>query len=359
VCAILVATSVFGAEIAYAQQFKWGLRFDTKFDNREYDAVKLSGVISSKTYFSTRIAPVVGIDIDKYHSVMGGGSFIFDMGAPLDKRDPELLLYYNFHTPILSAYAGKFERSRLVGNYSRAIYAGSQLFYDNVIEGFAVQLTPLASKFEVVLDWDGMQSRDVRESFRVLSSGEWNPVEIYPLMWLTVGYSFDGYHLASSAEALEGVVDHILANPYVGAAFERLGNVWFQKLQLSVGWVGSYDRERRGDNLWKSTNGISVDFLMQKWNVGICNRLYVGDKLYSFWGDYGNIVYKGDPFYAVSGVYNYTQLYWRPRLGEGVSLDLQAAFHFDGSHFGFQQVVRVGVSLDNGMFGRKQKKRWY
>jgi hypothetical protein len=287
---------------------------------------------------------------------MAGGSFTFDMGAPLDKRDPELLLYYNYHTPNFSAYAGKFERKRLVGSYSRAIYAGSHTFYDNIIDGFALQYTPRDSRLEVVLDWDGMQSKEVRESFRVLSAGVWNPTEVRPIRWLTAGYSLDLYHLASSAEAIEGVVDHLLVNPYAGVAFHQLGDVWFQKLELTVGWLGSFDRERRGENVWKPASGMTVDLTMQKWNVGIRNRLYIGDKQFTYWGDYGGLVYRGDQFYSVSGTYNYTQLYWRPELTRGVTLDLELGLHYDGTAVGFQQVAWIGVSLDSGMFGRKNKK---
>jgi hypothetical protein len=167
------------------------------------------------------------------------------------------------------------------------------------------------------------------------------------------------YHLASSTDALEGVVDHVLFNPYVGADFHRLGAEWFQKLELSVGWLGAMDRERRGDGQWKRAQGLTLDFKIQKWNVGIDNRLYVGGELFPFWLVYGRRVYKGEPFYAVSCLYNFTQFYWKPRITEGVNLDLQMALHFDGSKFGFQQVVQIGVSLDSGMFGHKRKKHWH
>jgi hypothetical protein len=353
----VVAAAVFGVEVTAAQEFKWGLGLDTRLDNKENEAVKVAGILSSSTTFSTRATPVVGFGFGEGHSVMGGGSFIVDMGAPLDKREPELLLYYNFKSRKFNAYAGKFERRWLVGDYSRAIYSGSQKFYDNVIEGFALQYFPHASKIEIVLDWDGMQSATVRESFRVLSAGKWDPFWTsvpWPIRWLTAGYSFDMYHLASSTEALEGVVDHVLFNPFVGVNFERLG-ARFQKLELSVGWLGSYDRERRGDGEWKSSQGLTLDFKIQKWNVGIDNRLYLGKKLFPFWLDYGRRVYKGEPFYAVSDIYNYTKFYWKPQLAEGVNLDLQMVFHFDGSNFGLQQIVQVGVSLDSGMFDRKQK----
>lgn len=360
--AVVFAASVFGAHGAFGQEFKWGFRFDTRFDNREFDDIKRDGIVTSKTYFSTRLAPVIGIGLGN-HNIMGGGSFTFDMGAPFDSRDPELLLYYNYNSPNFKAYAGKFERRRLIGSYSRAIYSGSTTFYDNVIEGFALQYTPQKSKLELVLDWDGMQAAGVRESFRVMSSGEWNPVEIDPVRWLTAGYCLNVYHLASSANATEGVFEHILVNPYVGVAFERLAD-WFEKLTLHVGWMNSFDRERRGENVWKTPGGVTVDFTVQKWKAGIRNRLYVGDKQMPFWNTRGNdgkrlysSVYRGDPLYSVTGTYNFTQIYWKPQLAKGIVLELECGIHYDGSSVGWQQVAWIGVSLDSGMFDRKNKGR--
>ncbi len=352
-----VAAAVLGLPKVSAQEFKWAFRFDTRFDDREFDPIKREGAVGSATYFSVRLTPVVGIGWNENHSVMVGGSFTFDMGAPLDKRTPELLLYYNFHNPRYGAYAGKFERRKLIGAYSRAIYAGGHYFYDDVIDGFALQYTPGASYMELVLDWDGMQSATTRESFRILSAGEFNPENRHWARWFTAGYSLDVYHLASSAEATEGVVDHILVEPWVGAAFHRLGDIWLDKLSLKVGWVQSFDRERRGENVWKTPGGPMVDLTIEKKRVGIRSRLYTGDHQLPFWYEYGSRIYKGDPMYAVfDGFYNFTQVYWRPQLTKGVRLDLDMGFHFDRSGLGLHPLAWIGVTLDNGMFGKKKKR---
>ncbi len=349
---------VFGANRAAAQEFKWDLRFDTRFDNREFDAIKREGYVNSGTWFSVRLAPVVGIGWGGNHSVMAGGTFTFDMGAPLGKRDPELLLYYNYNSPKYGVYAGKFERRRLIGAYSRAIYAGGFYFYDDVLEGFALQYTPGKSYMELVLDWDGMQSATVRESFRILSAGEFNPVRKHWARWFTAGYSLDMYHLASSAEVNEGVVDHILVEPWVGVAFDRLGDIWLDKLSLKIGWINGFDRERRGENVWKTPGGPTVDFNIEKKKVGIRSRFYTGGHQFPYYAEYGSRIYKGDPMYAVfDGFYNFTQVYWRPQLAKGLRLDLEFGLHCDTSGVGLQQVAWIGVTLDNGMFGKRNKDR--
>lgn len=344
-----------GMQAARAQQFEWELRFDTKFDNRENSAMQYLEGVPSQTFFSVRLAPVVGIGWGEHHRVMAGGSFTLDMGAPVGKRDPEPLVFYNYRSSKYGLYAGKFERRHLIGTYSRAIYAGAYLFYDNVVDGFAFQYHPERGKLELVLDWDGMESATVRESFRVLSAGRFDPVDVQPIRWLTAGYSFDMYHLASRAGTGDGVVDHILVNPWIGAAFERL-LPWFERLTLTAGWLGAFDRERQVDNRWLTPNGVTVDFTVQKWKVGIRNQFYTGGSPMPLRSKYGSRIYKGDPFFVAERINNFTQIFWHPQVARGVTMQLELGMHTDGRHIGLQQGAWVGVTLDREFFDKKRRR---
>jgi hypothetical protein len=345
--------AVFVTEGGLAQKFEWGLRFDTKFDNREYGAVKYLGdAVPSQTFFSVRLAPVVGIGWGEHHRIVAGGSFTFNMGLPAGKRLPEPLVYYNYHSQKYGLFAGKFERRHLIGAYSSAIYAGSFVFYDNVIDGFAMQYHPRRGKLELVLDWDGMPSKTMRESFRILSAVEYNPTDIAPIRWLTAGYSFDMYHLANSRGGSEGVVDHIIVNPWAGAAFERLAP-WFERLTLTAGWINAFERERAGDNRWLTPGGVSIDFTIQKKRVGIRNTFYTGGRLMPLRHIYSSRINRGDPFFVSTKINNFTRIYWNPHLARGVDLTLELGIHTDGKHIGLQQVAWVGVTLDNSFFKRK------
>ncbi len=137
-----------------------------------------------------------------------------------------------------------------------------------------------------------------------------------------------------------------------GAALERV-LAWFDRLTLKAGWIGSFDRERSGENRWLTPGGFSVDVTVQKKKVGIRNMFYHGDPLWSLWSKYGSSVYKGDPFFVVSGVNNYTMVYWHPQLWRGVTLRLELGMHTDGRNVGLQQVAWVGMSLDGDFFKRK------
>ncbi len=348
----LASFSIFSFRFSIAQNFEWGLRLDTKFDNREYDAVKYLGTVPSVTFFSVRLAPVAGIGFGEHHSIMAGFSYTIDMGVNAADHDPQPLIYYNYRSPIYGLMAGKFERRHLVGAYSRAIYAGSYSFYDNIIDGFALQYTPRRGKLELALDWDGMGSPTTRESFRILSAGEWNPIVEGPMRWLTAGYSFDMYHLASRTGMGDGVVDHLLVDASIGAALERV-LPWFDRLTLKAGWTNAFDRDRKGENRWLTPGGATFDVTVQKKKIGIRNMFYSGELLMPLWHAYGSRVYKGDPFFVASKVNNYTMLYWHPELTRGVTLRLELGMHSDGRHVGLQQVAWVGVTLDNDFFRKK------
>jgi hypothetical protein len=345
---LVAATAILGATAGRAQSFEWELRLDTKFDNHE----------------RARLAPVLGIGWETghgvKHNVLTGGSFTLDFSAsPPYSRDIEPLLYYHLTSPRYGLYAGMFERRHLIGIYSRATYSGIAGFYDNIVQGLAMQYHGPGARFEVVLDWDGAQSSTQRESFRVLLAGNWNRTQRQTARWLEAGFSVDWYHLASRAGMLDGVVEHILGEVWIGAGLEKV-LPWFERLSLGAGWLHSMDRDRTMTNQgWLSPGGATLDAAVQKWRVGIRNRFYHGvtgpggGTQMPLWGSVGNRVYKGDPMYASARTYNYTAVYWRPTIGHGVELNLELGLHSDGRRMGFQQVIWVGVTLDNDFFKKK------
>ncbi len=336
---------------ASAPRLTWGLSLDTQFDNHERDALALP-TTRSQTFFSIRAMPVIGVAWGVGHSVKAGGSLMLDMGAKPGGRPIEPLLYYSYSSPLYSLYAGKFERKHLIGAYSRAMLAGVMNFYDTVIDGLAMQYHAPQGSLELVLDWDGMASETKRESFRITSAGEFNPVKAHSLRWFAMGYSYDMYHLASRRGAIDGVVDHNSVNPWIGARFHRLFP-WFENLILEAGWLQTFDRDRHSGQGWLKPGGLTVDVGVQKWKIGIRNRFYSGEKQMPLYASYGSRIYKGDGMYASAGRYNYTQVYWRPAIGQGVKLNLELGFHSDLCNMAFHQILGVGVTLDGNFFRRK------
>jgi len=342
-----------------APSLKWDLRFDTKFDNREYDRVGYLAGVASETHFSTRVVPAVGIGFAGRHRVMAGLSYTYDMGvASARKPNPEGLFYYNYTTDEYGAWVGAFERRHLIGDYSRAMISGAQAFYDNVIDGFALQYMGRGgsgrTRLELVLDWDGEQSATERESFRVLSAGEFNPFTGDAWRWFTASYSLDVYHLATRADTpSDGVVDHVMADAYVGAALERV-LPWFERLTVKAGWLGAFDRDRDAATGWMTPGGVTFDATVQKRRVGIRNFTYSGGALMPLYRTYGSRINRGDPFFTDSKFHNFTTLYWHPRLAGGMMLRFELGLPTDGRQVGWQQVAWIGISLDDNFFRKKR-----
>lgn len=357
---LLFLPVVFSAGQIFAQttrtpKLKWGLKFDTKFDNHENDELcYLAPAVNSMTLFSVRGVPTIGLGWGN-HSLMAGGSFTIDLSEKRTIHPTEPIIFYNYSSDKFGLYAGKFERRHLIGSYSRAIFAGIATFYDNVVDGFAFQYHPRQGKLELVLDWDGIKTATERESFRILSAGEFNPVDTHSVRWFSMGYSLDLYHLANSLNGSEGVVDHFAVNPWIGASFHKLG-LPLDLLTLQVGWFQTFDRDRAGADKWLTPGGATIEVAVQKWSVGIRNRLYWGDALMplrNVAGDtpkYASKIYKGDPFYSAiadTRIYNYTYIYWLPKLWGGVNLEVSAGLHTDGRKVGFQQTLGVSVALED------------
>jgi hypothetical protein len=52
-----------------------------------------------------------------------------------------------------------------------------------------------------------------------------------------------------------------------------------------------------------------------------------------------------------SGFYNRLELYWEPKLKDGLTLRISSVHHYDGAHWGWQQVVALRVNIGSDMFG--------
>lgn len=336
---------------ALAQEVVWDIDFDFRFDNREYgDPSKM--IVPSETIFGANISPEAGIGWGYGHSLMMGATLHADMGSEKFFESPEFIAYYNFDssTSRLNASLGLFPRNKLAGRYTRAIFDETYKFYHPTIEGALLRYSGSYWFSEIACDWNGLRSSTRREMFTILMAGEANKGFSY------AGYNFMLHHHAASDTA-KGVTDNGLLSLYLGLKFS------FDKAFISAqaSWLQAYQNERYHIRTPMLPAGYELLLQAKYGDVGLNNTFYCGDNLMPYWdlpyedaegNIYGSSLYSGDPFYRVgeSGFHNRLELYWEPTMKDGISLRFASVHHYDGAHWGWQQLITMSVDLNSGMF---------
>lgn len=376
-----------------AVRFAYDVNFEMNFDNTEYR----TSLYPSMTIFGARLTPAVGLSVGQAngmrHRLMAGIDVMKDFGRnPVGPEQiavaegesasnpeastrqnnwnlfGEILLYYrwdaSFRKTDLTMTAGIFPRST-AATYPRAFFSDSHCFYDNNLEGLLFQFKRPESYYEVGIDWMGMFGKYRRERFMLFSSGK---SRIKP--YLSLGWYFTMYHYACS-EVATGVVDNVLANPYVNFDFA----LWtpFQKLSLTLGWLQGAQQDRKLVGKYVFPCGGEAEFEIRKWNVGIVDRLFVGRNMMPYYDTldpggykYGADLYPGDTMYRLhedgnvssSGIYDRLEVYYEPRIASFLDLRVELAVHFHSKGYsGFQQRLSLIFNLQNLLGSSRSGKK--
>lgn len=350
---LLALMAVVVPSAAIAQEFVWNADFDFRFDNREYgDPSKM--VAPSETIFGANITPEAGLGWGYGHNLMIGATLHADMGSQKFFDSPSFIAYYDFDDSRsrLRASLGLFPCSKLRGRFSRATFDDTYWFYNPTIEGAMLRYTSSYWWLEVACDWNGLRSHSRREMFTLLVSGEAKKSLSY------AGYNLMLHHHAQSDTA-RGVVDNGLLNVYLGIDLSSL--FMLTEFSFQASWLQGYQNDRYHIGEPVMPGGYELTLTMQRNHVGLVDTFYKGQDLMPYWNMpyedangavYGSNLYSGDPFYRVgkSGYYNRLELYWEPKLNNGVSLRFSSVHHFDGVHWGWQQIIALRVDIGSEMF---------
>ena len=348
---LLVGLVAFGT--LSAQQLFFDGELSTHFDNTEYTG---SGIGDSRTVFAVRLIPTLGYRFDEHHSVVIGAELLKDFGSSRFMDDTKFVAYYQFENDKYGANAGIFQRSKLVGNYSRAFFSDAYHIYNPLVQGIAMRHTGSSAFAELVVDWDGLYSPEVREKFRVLVSGGGSFAKIG-----YAGASFSMQHFANKSTFQGNVVDNLLLNPYIGVKF----NAFFD-FDIRLGGLISAQRDRKADEGWTLPAGGELYFKMSRWGVYIDNNLYVGEGLTPFYhtigkdGEpYADNLYTLDPFYGTQHkVYNRTGIgYCRSFASDRVKIKAEMALQYDGKKMYCQQLVAISATICPTLYDKKNHKR--
>ena len=332
-------------EVGRAQEILWNADFDFRFDNREYGEPS-NMVAPSTTLFGANMSPELGLGWGYGHSLMVGATIPADRESENFMGEPEFVAYYAYEGKTFSTALGLLPRKKLFGRYSYAFFSDTYRFYNPTIKGWLVQYDKPDWFVEFGGDWNGLYSPTGRDNFTLFVAGESHKSITY------AGYTALLHHLFSEAN-----VTNSLSDIYVGLDFsELLRNA---KLSVQVAWVNGYQSRRGEVSSVVTTKGFEAEINARYTDYGLRNTFYKGDNLMPLWdmpngvgGNLGESLYFGDPFYRVGdkGFYNRLELFWEPKMSEGVSLRISSVHHYDGVHWGWQQTVALSLSIGSDMF---------
>ena len=342
------ATLVGGGYTLSAQELELEADFTTLFDNTEYASME---GISSGTLFGARLTPKVGIGWQEWNHLMVGADLYQDFGHNKFLSKAKLQLYYAYNAPEVKLYAGIFPRSAMKGLRSPLFFDPAYCYYNNSLSGVLARYddTTNPSYVEFAMDYTGMRSYDVRESFAIMSSGKHS---FFKRGWLSYGYDFYMGHYAKdyNPETMDGVVDNIMLMPYVeweDGVLTEIGR-WWLYMDVRLGYVQSLQRDRINENKWEHPFGGEL-FINFKWNgLEFSNRLYVGKgSLLTYYNRYGSDVYHGMPLYRTEkGIYDAIALsYDRWFFNHTVGVKAGITMEYDGTGWGTRQWLHVDVAL--------------
>lgn len=324
-----------------AQELFFDGELSTHFDNTEYTG---SGLGDSRTVFAVRVTPTLGYRFDNNHSVVVGANLLKDFGSANFLDGSMLVAYYQFENVNYGANAGIFQRNKLIGNYSRAFFSDAYLIYNPLIQGIAGRYSKGGSFAELVVDWDGLYSAEVREKFRILISGGGSFAKVG-----YAGVAFSMQHFANKSTFQGNVVDNLLLNTYIGVKFNA-----FLDFDIRLGALVSAQRDRKADEGWTLPAGGEFYFKMSRWGLYIDNNLYVGAGMTPYYNTvgkdnipYADNLYTLDPFYGTQHkIYNRTGIgYCRSFAADRVSVKAEMALQYDGKKMYCQQLVGISATI--------------
>lgn len=326
--------------VASAQKTTWGVDFLSFFDNREYD----SHYAISETYFGTRITPQLSVSVGEGQKLVAGAGFLLENGKKPMQQDPDYLAYYQAKTKAIGFLAGYFPRSKMMGNFPNIFLRSTLDYYHPNMSGLLIQKVASHGFAEIGIDWNGMRTDSVRESFLILSDGKYLKNQLY------VGYHFSYFHFARAwnAPASQHLADNSLIHLFAGV--QLMPHHLTDSAYIQGGFVQGANR-LRGTDVSESPKGLYAEIYYKHDDLGVKNSFYFGNHQMNLYHakdekgvEYGERVYWNDPYFQ-SNCYNRTEFFWNIAQTKHTTVQLSSIHHFDGKSFGWQQVLSVKVKI--------------
>lgn len=326
-------------------EFQWDIDFGAVFDNREGDGYHTP----SETYFLTSLAAEAGLKFTEYDRIAGGAVWTQPLDNSIKGGRIAPTIYYRHSGPKWKFSMGMFPMSQLKEVLPGFLWSDSLTYFQKNIRGALVQFENDKGYFDAYIDWRGMQSKKTREAFNIVFHGHSNP---WNNLFFLGGYAMMN-HLAKSKANYEDqyVVDNFMLNPYIGLDFSK--KTPLDTLSLKVGGIIGFDRNREHGK-WEVPGGFLIDIIGEWKFLGLRNSLYAGKKLFPLYGEFGTLLYQGEPYYA-SPFYDRLDIYAKIYRNKFMELEAQLNFNFTDKNFEFYQRLLLNIEIGNLTERNKRK----
>jgi hypothetical protein len=306
--AVFIILFLFFAFFGTAQKPVLKFTFQGIGDNREFH----NGQSMSQTILGTIGSAQIGTKIDN-HSLYAGISELYEFGSTISFHQPELIMYYQFISPKKQFMFGSFPRLGIV-DFPLAMLADTLAYFRPDIEGLLGKITGERGYQMAFVDWNGRQTKIIRESFIVGTSGEIRVKNLFFQNYVLM------YHFAHSGERIEG--QHI--KDYFGYCLTggfRPGSEKTLHAEIKAGLLSSLYRERSVTNGFRTGYSFIAEGTGWYKTISVKATFHHGDK---------QTFALGDPFYRFRN-YVRTDAIWNFIHHKNITGRFNWSFHWTNS----------------------------
>ncbi|WP_317372905.1 hypothetical protein [Helicobacter canis] len=307
--------------------------FDSYLDNLEGD----NALWATRTLYALRLSPEIGLGINHKHALMFGGFVLQNMGARTFPTKANITAYYAYSNEGFGSLVGIFPRTKLKGHYPLSFFRPDFLFFQPNVNGLALNIYTkgalLALRGEFVFDWYGGNLSKRYDEFYALAHAEVDMLHFLYLRANGLVYHIKNEELLSADGSKNPanpllpntqLLDKILYEVAFGVDFAKFVSVeHLQKADIGIAALGSLERKRQASGLgdFYVGSGGEIRASLQYKGFGIEESYYFGKPQMRYFGEYGESVYNGLPFYQASSLnrinayYEYRNDFLRVNVG--------------------------------------------
>ena len=328
---------VFFPVFLMGQKITFKQELDFFFDNTEFAR---SAYTTDQTMAGVHLRPEIGMGWDKKHTIFGGVDFLKKFGSNVAVDKTTLIAYYQYKDEKTLFQAGSFTKNELLSDYSNFFFQDSVKYFRPTMNGLFLKKGNDKRNIKLWLDWTGLQSATLRESFFIGASGNNDFNKNF-----FADFQMYVYHFAGTQPAMydQHVCDNILAQASLG--YKYSDKDW-NKVLVSGGILAGFERNRKYMNDAYMPIGFvgKADAEYKKW--GTENLIYAGQPRMKLYSELGNEFYWGNPFLR-GNFYWQNKLYWNVIKNRKVTGQLSLRNHYSQGKIYFEQLFTLSASIGN------------